>query len=137
MPSFIDELTSYVHMSAEDVARLATLHPLLSPAFPEIAEQFYAAVWADPKAPTSRALALMFAIIGILIIQNVFVQWGLFGIPRHAWLRTGSIGEALAFIAGFEWSIRVRRTELRGEPSRTGEGMPRVAQGLMAIYGLV
>ncbi len=50
MPSFIDELTSYVQMSGDDVARLAALHPLLSPAFPEIAEQFYVAVWADPKA---------------------------------------------------------------------------------------
>ncbi len=50
MASFIDELLSYVQMSDEDIARLAALHPFLSPAFPEIAETFYAAVWADPKA---------------------------------------------------------------------------------------
>jgi signal transduction histidine kinase len=50
VPSFVDELMAYVQMSGEDTARLATLHPLLSPAFPDIAEKFYAAVWADPKA---------------------------------------------------------------------------------------
>ncbi len=50
MASFIDELLTYVQMSDEDVARLVALHPIVSPVFPEIAEAFYAAVWADPKA---------------------------------------------------------------------------------------
>jgi signal transduction histidine kinase len=50
VPSFIDELLEYVRMSGEDVARIAALHPMLSPVFAEIAEKFYEAVWADPKA---------------------------------------------------------------------------------------
>ena len=50
MASFIDELLTYVQMSDEDVARLVALHPIISPVFPEIAEAFYAAIWADPKA---------------------------------------------------------------------------------------
>lgn len=50
MASFIDELLAYVQMSDDDLARLATLHPVIAPAFPDIAEKFYAAIWADPKA---------------------------------------------------------------------------------------
>ncbi len=50
MTTFIDELLAYVQLSTEDVRRLAALHPLLEPTFPEVAERFYAAVWADPKA---------------------------------------------------------------------------------------
>jgi signal transduction histidine kinase len=48
--TFLDELAAYVGLSGDDVARLASLHPLLAPAFPEIAEAFYAAIWADPTA---------------------------------------------------------------------------------------
>ena len=50
MPSFVDELTAYVGLSPEDFAHLADLHPVLAPAFPAIAEQFYAAVFSDPKS---------------------------------------------------------------------------------------
>jgi class 3 adenylate cyclase len=94
-------------------------------------------VWADPKSPTSRALALMFSIIGVLIILNVPAQEKMFGIPGRMWERVFSVGEALAFIAGFEWNLRIRRTEFRGAQARGGEGMLRLAQGLMGIYGLM
>lgn len=50
MRSLIDELLAYVQMSEDDIVRLASLHPLLSPAFPAIADKFYEAVWATPKA---------------------------------------------------------------------------------------
>jgi len=48
--SFLDELLSYVNLDEGERARLAALHPDLAPHFPAIAEKFYEAVWAHPKA---------------------------------------------------------------------------------------
>ena len=50
MRSFLDELLSYVDLDEGERARLAALHPALSPHFPDIADKFYAAIWAHPKA---------------------------------------------------------------------------------------
>lgn len=46
----LDELIQYVQFDAADQARLRELHAKLVPAFPGIAERFYAAVWANPGA---------------------------------------------------------------------------------------
>ncbi|MFN0250036.1 MAG: protoglobin domain-containing protein [Kofleriaceae bacterium] len=50
MTTFLDELMAYVGFSNDDMTRLAALHPLLAPVFPQFAERFYTAVRADPKA---------------------------------------------------------------------------------------
>lgn len=50
MTTFLDDVFRYVGMAEQDLARLAELHPLLSPKFHEIADRFYAAVFAEPKA---------------------------------------------------------------------------------------
>jgi signal transduction histidine kinase len=48
--TILDELLSYTAFGADDAARLRTLHPLLEPHFPAIAEKFYSAVFASPGA---------------------------------------------------------------------------------------
>jgi signal transduction histidine kinase len=47
--SFLEDVFRYVGMTSEDRDRLVALHPLLEPRFPEIAQRFYDAVWADPR----------------------------------------------------------------------------------------
>ena len=46
----LDELLAYVQLDDGDRSRLVALHGKLAPAFPRIAERFYAAVWANPGA---------------------------------------------------------------------------------------
>lgn len=48
--TFLEELLSYVQFDDDDRARLAALHPRLAPHFPEIASEFYRAVWASRGA---------------------------------------------------------------------------------------
>ena len=50
MTTFLDDVFGYVGMSGDDLARLAELHPMLAPRFAQVAERFYAAVFADPRA---------------------------------------------------------------------------------------
>ena len=50
MTTFLDDVFRYVGMTTEDLAQLAEMHPVLAPRFAHIAERFYAAVFADPKA---------------------------------------------------------------------------------------
>src|SRR5688572_12516103 len=68
---------------------------------------------ADRESPTSRALAVGFAFVGISIDLNIVVgvQY-----PVPAWV-TGWFGvtEALAMIAILEWIWRVRRTVPAGK----------------------
>jgi signal transduction histidine kinase len=46
----LDELIAYVQLGDADRARLLALHEKLAPYFPNIAERFYEAVWANPAA---------------------------------------------------------------------------------------
>jgi signal transduction histidine kinase len=46
----LDELIAYVQLDDTDRARLLGLHDRLEPYFPDIAERFYEAVWANPHA---------------------------------------------------------------------------------------
>ena len=46
----LEELLSYVKFDESDRSRLLALHPRLESSFPEIANRFYEAVWADPRA---------------------------------------------------------------------------------------
>jgi len=48
--SHLDELLVYVGFSDDDVERLRALHPKLAPHFPEVANRFYEAVFANPGA---------------------------------------------------------------------------------------
>jgi adenylate cyclase len=93
-------------------------------------------VIADRRSPTSRALALFLAFVGIAIgigsqiayplHEREGPQWwsGVFGIP-----------ETLAFVFSYEWILRVRRTvPTRNLKTRFGDRQLRVAQGLALLY---
>ncbi len=93
---------------------------------------------ADRKAPTSRALALCLASVGISISLNtlVFFQHYLEEVPW--WSGVFALPEVAGFIYGYEWLLRVRRTV----PSRNlrtsfADNLLRVAQVLALFYGAV
>jgi len=91
---------------------------------------------ADRASPTSRALAVAFAFIGISTDLNIVVgvQW-----PVPTWL-TGwfALGEAIAMIALLEWIMRVRRTVPAGSLNTlAGDLLLRLGQGAAVFYGLI
>jgi len=92
---------------------------------------------ADRASPTSRALSLFLASVGLAIgigsqiahplhVQGRIAAWdGLFAIP-----------ETFAFVFAYEWVLRVRRTIPAGNLKTRGpDSLLRVAQGLALFYG--
>jgi len=93
-------------------------------------------VVADRKSPTSRALALFLAFVGVAIGVGSQVAY-----PLHAregpqwWSGVFGIPETLAFVFSYEWILRVRRTvPTRNLKTRFGDRQLRVAQGLALVY---
>ncbi|MFL6581632.1 MAG: adenylate/guanylate cyclase domain-containing protein [Burkholderiales bacterium] len=91
----------------------------------------------DRQAPTSRALSLFLASIGIsiacfsqfelpLVRDNRYPYWGgVFAIP-----------DVCAFYFGYEWLLRIRKTiPTRNLKTRVGDIQLRVAQLLAIVYG--
>jgi adenylate cyclase len=92
----------------------------------------------DPKAPTSRALALFLVMAGATLALNFPVNAGLLGRDPRLWGRLFTLGETGAFAAAYEWLLRIRRTEAAaGGPNVTGDRLLRVSQGLAGVYGLL
>ena len=94
---------------------------------------------ADRSSPTSRALALFLASVGVSIGVGSQIAY-----PRHyhgmiaAWDGVFAIPEALAFIFAYEWILRVRRTvPARNLKTRGPDALLRVAQGLVVFYVLM
>jgi two-component system, NtrC family, sensor histidine kinase HydH len=48
--TFLEELLAYVGLAGDERERLRAVHAVLAPAFPKIADRFYAAVWQNPGA---------------------------------------------------------------------------------------
>lgn len=66
------------------------------------------AVWTtDHEAPTSRALGLFLAAMGVVILASAHAPMVE---PLPAWTRLLGVFDAVAFIAGTEWGIRVGET---------------------------
>lgn len=93
---------------------------------------------ADRASPTSRALSLFLASVGLAIGIGSQVAY-----PLHlergvaAWDGVFAIPEVLAFIFAYEWVLRVRRTvPSRNLKTRGPDALLRVAQGLAVFYGL-
>src|SRR5262245_58153962 len=89
---------------------------------------------ADWRAPTSRALALLFGVFGVNMLLNAVAH------PSAAdfafWSRCFALTEALAFVTGYEWLLRIRRTEaVPGGSVRAREGLLRAAQAIAIFYG--
>jgi adenylate cyclase len=98
---------------------------------------------ADRRSPTSRALALSLAGVGGSILCNVhvtlvYLMQGNLETTLPGWAGVLALPEVIAFVAGFEWILRIRRTvptrELR---TLLGDNLLRVAQGLAILYGLL
>ena len=87
-------------------------------------------VVADRNSPTSRALALFLAFVGISIGVAVLIALPYmvrYGIPW--WGGVFALPETLAFIFAFEWILRVRRTvPTRNLKTRFADRQLRVAR---------
>jgi adenylate cyclase len=91
---------------------------------------------ADRSSPTSRALALCLASIGVAIGVGSQIAY-----PRHYvglvawWDGLFAIPETAAFFFAYEWILRVRRTvPSAGLKTRGPDALLRVAQGLTVFY---
>jgi len=94
---------------------------------------------ADRSSPTSRALALMLAAVGVAIGVGSLIAY-----PRHYagviawWDGLFAIPETAAFFFAYEWVLRVRRTvPSAGLKTRGPDALLRVAQGLAVFYCLM
>lgn len=89
-------------------------------------------VWVTDRAsPTSRALALFLVGMGAVILASVNVP--LTG-PLPSWARLLGALDALAFIAGTEWGIRVGQTVASPQLVGAGRRLIRLAQALVIGY---
>ena len=95
-------------------------------------------IFADRHSPTSRALSLFLASVGLAIGVGSQIAY-----PLHlergiaAWDGVFAIPEMLAFIFAYEWVLRVRRTvPSRNLKTQGPDRLLRVAQGLAVFYGL-
>jgi len=91
---------------------------------------------ADRESPTSRALAVTFALIGIAIDLNVVVALQ-YRVPVQ-WTGWFSLAEAAAMIALLEWILRVRRTIPAGSlNTRGGDQALRFGQWCAVLYSVL
>jgi adenylate cyclase len=94
---------------------------------------------ADRQSPTSRALSLFLASIGISIaLFSKFEVRLLSRTDYPGWGGIFAIPEVFAFCFGYEWLLRIRRTiPARNLKTRFGDNQLRVAQGLAVAYGVL
>jgi class 3 adenylate cyclase len=93
-------------------------------------------IFADRSSPTSRALALFLASVGVSIGVGSQIAY-----PRHLagvitwWDGVFAIPETLAFFFAYEWILRVRRTvPAAGLRTDGPDNLLRIAQALTVFY---
>jgi len=93
---------------------------------------------ADPQSPTSRALSLMFGLLGVSFLMNIAAEGRFSGDSAMGFIRFFSLTELAIMVAGLEWIRRIGRTIVSpsARDAREGEGTLRIAQGLACLYGL-
>lgn len=94
------------------------------------------AVWVTDRGnPSSAALALFLLLTGLAVFANAMAV-GYFGQrPLPLWVRGLGFMDAMVFLAGTEWGIRVGRTVLQREGERRrGVLLLRMAQGCALVY---
>lgn len=94
---------------------------------------------ADRQSPTSRALSIFLASIGIsiAIASQVELRF-LRGNDYPVWGGIFAIPEVLAFYFGYEWLLRIRRTiPARHLRTRFADNQLRIAQALAIGYGVL
>ena len=94
---------------------------------------------ADRSSPTSRALALFLASVGLSIGVGTQIAYPMhYRGEIHAWDGLFAIPEALAFFFAYEWILRVRRTvPARNLNTRGPDNLLRIAQALILFYVLM
>src|SRR6266852_6264816 len=97
------------------------------------------AFWsADPHSPTSRALSLFFALMGVTQLAMIFTGPSSPGASiSDAWMRFFSIAEIAIVVTGFEWGLRIGRMQVSAEALEGPERLVRIAQGLVCLYGIL
>lgn len=94
--------------------------------------------FTDRRSPTSRAIALCLASMGLAIPENILVWFGTAAIPDWMRLFARVPFEALAMIAGLEWGLRVARTAARDTQAPVrNSGLVRVSQLLVIFYAVM
>ena len=90
------------------------------------------AVWAtDRDSPTSRALGLFLAAIAGVILASAYVpEAG----PLPPWTRLLGALDALAFLAGAEWGVRVGETVASKRTIGPGRRLVRAAEVIIVAY---
>lgn len=93
-------------------------------------------ILADRESATSRAVALFLACIGVSILAGSQLELPLVRRADYPWWGgVFAVPEMLAFLFGFEWVLRVRRTIPAGKlRTRFADRALRVAQGLAILY---
>lgn len=92
---------------------------------------------ADPDSPTTSALSLALAMMGLHMIAHISLLEMTAAGPLPRWAGLLMIPEAVAIFAAFEWAHRVHRTIPAGElNTRLGDKSMRIAQGLAIVYGI-
>lgn len=100
-----------------------------------IAAGMGAAFWlSDRSSGTSRMLALFMAALGVSVYANTEVMkfWLESGLP--GWTRGVGLLDALVFVLGCEWGLRVADTVTGARPPRGGRWLMRAAQLLALVY---
>jgi class 3 adenylate cyclase len=93
------------------------------------------AVWiTDRDSPTSRTLGLFLSGMGIVIFASAHVPSS-GSLPE--WTRLLGVFDAVAFIAGTEWGIRVGQTVASDELVGPGRRLIRSAQAIIIAYATV
>lgn len=94
---------------------------------------------ADRNSPTSRWLSLFLAAVGVSIAVGSQIELPLLRTGAYpSWGGIFALPEVLAFVFGYEWILRVRRTiparELR---TQFADKQLRAAQALAIVYGVL
>jgi len=90
------------------------------------------AVWlTDRDSPTSRALGLFLTAMGLVILASAYAP--LEG-PLPVWTRLLGALDAVAFVAGTEWGIRVGETVASNRLVGPGRLLMRTAQAIIVAY---
>jgi class 3 adenylate cyclase len=94
---------------------------------------------ADRQAPTSRALASFLASVGVSIVVTTQIELRYIEAGNYPWWGgVFALPEVLAFLFGYEWLLRVRRTIPAGNLRTSfADNQLRVAQALTLVYAVL
>lgn len=97
----------------------------------------FAFIYTDRVSPTSRAISICLALIGLSILVNVNFVTPFKGQAMPWWVALSGLPEAFAGVAAAEWILRVRRTIPSGDlRTNVGDNAVRFVQILFLMYAV-